>query len=339
MAMIEQEIQELKQEALRDIGRAPDLDALEQLRVKILGRKGELTRILRGLGQLDPEARRRVGQEANRAKEALEEALTQAHTALKLAARRAAASAIDVTLPGRAAAMGRRHPLTTIMQEVCDIFLHLGFEAVEGPEVELDWYNFEALNIPPDHPARDMQDTFYFNDKVLLRTHTSPMQIRVMERRQPPVRIIAPGRVYRRDSDLTHTPMFHQVEGLLVDRGVSFADLKGVLTEFVHQMFGPEVGVRFRPSYFPFTEPSAEVDIACVICGGAGCRVCKLTGWLEVLGSGMVHPAVFEAVGYDPEEYTGFAFGLGIERIAMLKYGIDDIRLFFDNDLRFLKQF
>jgi phenylalanyl-tRNA synthetase alpha chain len=229
--------------------------------------------------------------------------------------------------------------LNRIMAEVCDIFLHLGFEAVEGPEVELDWYNFEALNLPPDHPARDMQDTFYFNDQVLLRTHTSPMQIRTMERRQPPVRIIAPGKVYRRDSDITHSPMFHQVEGLLVDRGVTFADLKGVLTAFVHQMFGPEVGVRFRPSYFPFTEPSAEVDIECVMCGGRGCRVCKATGWLEVLGSGMVHPAVFEAVGYDPETYTGFAFGLGIERIAMLKYGIDDIRLFFDNDLRFLRQF
>jgi phenylalanyl-tRNA synthetase alpha chain len=225
------------------------------------------------------------------------------------------------------------------MDEMCDIFLHLGFEAVTGPEVELDWYNFEALNIPPDHPARDMQDTFYFDDKVLLRTHTSPMQIRVMEKRQPPVRIIAPGKVYRRDSDMTHSPMFHQVEGLLVDRGVTFADLKGVLTEFVHQMFGPEVGLRFRPSYFPFTEPSAEIDIACVICRGEGCRVCKITGWLEILGAGMVHPAVFEAVGYDPEEYTGFAFGLGVERVAMLKYGIDDIRLFFDNDLRFLRQF
>ena len=272
-------------------------------------------------------------------KQALEEALGQALDDIKTAARRAAGPLIDVTLPGRRLPQGRLHPLTRINREVCDIFLHLGFETVEGPEVELDYYNFEALNIPADHPARDMQDTFYFNDKVLLRTHTSPMQIRVMEKRQPPVRVIAPGRVYRRDSDLTHTPMFHQVEGLLVDKGVTFADLKGVLTAFVHQMFGEEVGVRFRPSYFPFTEPSAEVDIECVICRGAGCRVCQTTGWLEVLGSGMVHPAVFEAVGYDPEVYTGFAFGLGVERIAMLKYGVDDIRLFFENDLRFLRQF
>ena len=295
--------------------------------------------MLRGLKDLDPEARRRVGATANQAKGSLETALAEALTALKEAAARAGAPAIDVTLPGRRGPLGRLHPLTRTMEEICDIFLHLGFEAVTGPEVELDWYNFEALNLPPDHPARDMQDTFYFNDKVLLRTHTSPMQIRVMEKRRPPVRIIAPGKVYRRDSDMTHSPMFHQVEGLLVDRDVTFADLKGVLTEFVHQMFGPEVSLRFRPSYFPFTEPSAEIDIACVICRGEGCRVCKITGWLEVLGAGMVHPAVFEAVGYDPEEFTGFAFGLGVERIAMLKYGIDDIRLFFDNDLRFLKQF
>ena len=255
------------------------------------------------------------------------------------AARLAGTPAADVTLPGRRLPRGRLHPLNRIMAEVCDIFLHLGFESVEGPEVELDWYNFEALNLPPDHPARDMQDTFYFNDKVLLRTHTSPMQIRTMEVRQPPVRIIAPGKVYRRDSDITHSPMFHQVEGLLVDKGVTFADLKGVLTAFVHQMFGPEVGVRFRPSYFPFTEPSAEVDILCVMCRGKGCRVCKQTGWLEVLGSGMVHPAVFENVGYDTSRYSGFAFGMGVERIAMLKFGIDDIRKYYENDIRFLKQF
>lgn len=339
MTFQDREVQELEEVALQEIRGAGSTEALEELRIKFLGRKGALTRILRSLGQLDPEMRRRVGQEANRAKETLEEALARQLSALKAEARRAAAGDLDVTLPGRRLPQGRLHPITRINQEICDIFLHLGFEAVEGPEVELDWYNFEALNIPPDHPARDMQDTFYFNDQVLLRTHTSPMQIRVMEQRQPPVRIIAPGRVYRRDSDLTHTPMFHQVEGLLVDQGVTFADLKGVLTSFVHQMFGPEVGVRFRPSYFPFTEPSAEVDIACVICRGEGCRVCKITGWLEVLGAGMVHPAVFEAVGYDPETYTGFAFGLGVERIAMLKYGIDDIRLFFDNDLRFLRQF
>jgi phenylalanyl-tRNA synthetase alpha chain len=329
-------VKELEAAALREIREAKSPEALEALRVQYLGRKGGLTQILRGLKDLPAEVRRAVGQEANRAKTALEAALDQALIILKEAARRAAAPAVDVTLPGRRPPLGRLHQ---VMAEVCDIFLHLGFEAVEGPEVELDWYNFEALNLPPDHPARDMQDTYYFDDKVLLRTHTSPMQIRTMERRRPPVRVIAPGKVYRRDSDITHSPMFHQVEGLLVDKGVTFADLKGVLTAFVHQLFGPEVGVRFRPSYFPFTEPSAEVDIECVICGGAGCRVCKLTGWLEILGSGMVHPAVFEAVGYDPEEVTGFAFGLGIERVAMLKYGIDDIRLFFDNDLRFLRQF
>jgi phenylalanyl-tRNA synthetase alpha chain len=335
----ERQVQELREEALREIERAASPEALEALRVKYLGRKGALTQVLRGLGGLDPEARRVVGQQANQAKEALESALSETLAALKEAARRAAAPELDVTLPGRRLPRGRLHPLTRIYLEVCDIFLHLGFEAVTGPEVELDWYNFEALNLPPDHPARDMQDTFYFNDQVLLRTHTSPMQIRTMERRSPPVRIIAPGKVYRRDSDLTHSPMFHQVEGLLVDKGVTFADLKGVLTAFVHEMFSPEVGLRFRPSYFPFTEPSAEVDIECVICRGEGCRVCKITGWLEILGAGMVHPAVFEAVGYDPETYTGFAFGLGVERIAMLKYGIDDIRLFFDNDLRFLRQF
>jgi phenylalanyl-tRNA synthetase alpha chain len=334
-----EEIQKLEGAALGEIQQAQTPEALEALRVQYLGRKGALTQILRALKDLPAEVRRPVGQEANRAKTALEAALDQALIILKEAARRAAAPAVDVTLPGRRPPLGRLHPLNQVMAEVCDIFLHLGFEAVEGPEVELDWYNFEALNLPPDHPARDMQDTYYFDDKVLLRTHTSPMQIRTMERRRPPVRIIAPGKVYRRDSDITHSPMFHQVEGLLVDKGVTFADLKGVLTAFVHQLFGPEVGVRFRPSYFPFTEPSAEVDIECVICQGAGCRVCKLTGWLEVLGSGMVHPAVFEAVGYDPEEVTGFAFGLGIERLAMLKYGIDDIRLFFDNDLRFLRQF
>jgi phenylalanyl-tRNA synthetase alpha chain len=337
--MTSEAVKNIETVAFQEIQGANSPDDLELLRVKYLGRKGALTTILRGLGKLDPEVRRSVGQEANRAKGALEEVLEQALRAMKEAARRAAATTIDVTLPGHSFPRGRLHPLNQIMAEVCDIFLHLGFEAVAGPEVELDWYNFEALNLPPDHPARDMQDTFYFNDQVLLRTHTSPMQIRTMEKRQPPVRIIAPGKVYRRDSDITHSPMFHQVEGLLVDKGITFADLKGVLTAFVHQMFGPEVGVRFRPSYFPFTEPSAEVDIECVICRGEGCRVCKTTGWLEVLGSGMVHPAVFEAVGYDPETYTGFAFGLGIERIAMLKYGIDDIRLFFDNDLRFLKQF
>ncbi len=333
------DLKRLQNEALAQISQAAGLEDLEELRIRYLGRKGSLTQILRGLKDLEPELRRQLGQEANQAKQDLESAFAAKTSQLKTAARQAGAGILDVTLPGRRPPLGRLHPITRTMQEICDIFLHLGFETVEGPEVELDWYNFEALNLPPDHPARDMQDTFYFTDQVLLRTHTSPMQIRTMEQRQPPVRIIAPGRVYRRDSDLTHTPMFHQVEGLLVDRGVTFADLKGTLTAFVHQMFGPEVSLRFRPSYFPFTEPSAEVDIACVICRGEGCRVCKVTGWLEILGSGMVHPAVFEAVHYDPETYTGFAFGLGVERIAMLKYGIDDLRLFFENDLRFLRQF
>jgi len=340
MLLQESQVEDLARKGLEEIRQAQSLEELERLRVGILGRKGALTVILRSLKELPPEERRRVGEKANRAKETLEAALAETREALKeAAARRAALADIDVTLPGRRLPRGRLHPLNRITAEICDIFLHLGFEAVEGPEVELDYYNFEALNIPPDHPARDMQDTFYFNDQVLLRTHTSPMQIRVMEKRRPPVRIIAPGKVYRRDSDMTHSPMFHQVEGLLVDRRVTFADLKGVLTAFVHELFGPEVGLRFRPSYFPFTEPSAEIDIACVICRGQGCRVCKVTGWLEILGAGMVHPAVFEAVGYDPEAYTGFAFGLGVERIAMLKYGIDDIRLFYDNDLRFLRQF
>ncbi len=312
---------------------------LEEIRIKYLGRKGLLTGVLRSLGSLPPEERPRIGQEANRLKRQLEASLEAKLQSLKEAALAAAATTLDLTLPGRRQDLGRLHPLTQITREICDIFCRMGFQVVEGPEVETDYYNFEALNIPKDHPARDMQDTFYISDNVVLRTHTSPMQVRVMERQQPPVRIIAPGKTFRRDSDLTHTPMFHQVEGLLVDRDISFGDLKGVLTVFVHEMFGAEVDLRFRPSFFPFTEPSAEVDIRCVICRGAGCRVCKQTGWLEILGSGMVDPEVFRFVNYDPEIYTGFAFGLGIERIAMLKYGIDDLRLFFDNDLRFLRQF
>ena len=315
-------------------------EALEQARVKFLGRKGLITQALRSLGSLPVEARPQFGQEANRLKKQLETQLEAAQDRLKKAALRAeAATGLDVTLPGRRLDLGRLHPITQIAREICDIFIRMGFQVVEGLEIETDYYNFEALNIPRDHPARDMQDTFYISDNIVLRTHTSPMQVRVMEQQQPPVRIIAPGKTFRRDSDLTHTPMFHQVEGLLVDKNISFADLKGVLTAFVHEMFGPEVSLRFRPSFFPFTEPSAEVDIQCVICRGAGCRVCSQTGWLEILGSGMVDPEVFGFVNYDPEVFTGFAFGMGIERIAMLKFGIDDLRLFFDNDLRFLKQF
>jgi len=334
------ELQQLEQEALAEITQAAAEDDIDRLRVRYLGRKGAITQVLRGLGKLDPEARPVVGQEANRVKQALEAALESRATSFQEDRRRAEeARRIDVTLPGRRLDRGRLHPITQITREICDIFIRLGFQVVEGPEVETDYYNFEALNIPKDHPARDMQDTFYISENIVLRTHTSPMQVRTMERQPPPVRIIAPGKTYRRDSDLTHTPMFHQVEGLMVDRGITFADLKGVLTVFVHEMFGPEVGLRFRPSFFPFTEPSAEVDIACVICAGDGCRVCKQTGWLEILGAGMVDPEVFTFVNYDAEEFTGFAFGMGIERIAMLKYGIDDIRMFFENDLRFLKQF
>jgi len=335
-----EELQRLEPEALAEINAAGSAPALDQVRVKYLGRKGIITQALRSLGGLPVEVRPQFGQEANRLKKLLEQQLASAHDCLKKAALEAeTAAGLDLTLPGRQLDRGRLHPITQITREICDIFTRMGFQVVEGPEVETDYYNFEALNIPRDHPARDMQDTFYISDSIVLRTHTSPMQVRVMEQQQPPVRIVAPGKTFRRDSDLTHTPMFHQVEGLLVDTDVSFADLKGVLTTFVHEMFGPEVGLRFRPSFFPFTEPSAEVDIRCVICQGAGCRVCKQTGWLEILGAGMVDPEVFRFVNYDPEVYVGFAFGMGIERIAMLKFGIDDLRLFFDNDLRFLKQF
>ncbi|MGC8492906.1 MAG: phenylalanine--tRNA ligase subunit alpha [Syntrophobacteraceae bacterium] len=315
-----------------------DVKALELARVRFLGRKGELAQLFKELGKVSEEERREAGRVLNEAKARLEAIFAEAFDkSRQLEAARC--ESIDVSVPGRRPPAGRLHPITQTAAEICRIFNWLGFETVEGPEIELDYYNFEALNIPKDHPARDMQDTFYISEEVVLRTHTSPIQVRTMEKRTPPVRIIAPGRTYRRDSDVTHTPMFHQVEGLMVGRGISFGDLKGILTTFVHQMFGPSVGLRFRPSFFPFTEPSAEVDIACVMCRGKGCRVCKGTGWLEILGSGMVDPQVYKYVGYDPEEITGFAFGMGIERIAMLKFGIDDLRLFFENDLRFLQQF
>lgn len=315
-----------------------DLGKLERVRVRFLGRKGELAQLFKQMGGISDEDRPAAGKLLNEAKSTLEEmvaaAVAQAKDRLRHQRDR-----FDVTVPGRIPLRGRLHPITKTALEISRIFNWLGFETVEGPEVELDYYNFEALNIPKDHPARDMQDTFYISEEVVLRTHTSPLQVRVMEKRKPPIRIIAPGRTYRCDSDVTHTPMFHQVEGLMVGEDISFGDLKGILSTFVHQMFGPGVGLRFRPSFFPFTEPSAEVDIQCVMCGGSGCRVCKHTGWLEILGSGMVDPEVFKMVGYDPEVVTGFAFGMGIERVAMLKYGIDDLRLFYENDLRFLKQF
>ncbi len=331
----------LAAEAAADLAAATTAAAAQAVRVKYLGRKGLLTELSRSLGRLPAEERPAVGKRLNEVKDTIEAEVEARLGEVREAERRAALdrARTDVTLPGRRPELGHRHPVTRTAAEIVEIFTSLGFAVAEGPEVELDYYNFEALNIPKDHPARDMQDTFYLTDEVVLRTHTSPVQVRVMERQKPPVRVIVPGRVYRRDSDVTHSPMFHQVEGLLVDEGVSLADLKGTLRAFVRRMFGEGVGMRFRPSYFPFTEPSAEVDIRCVICGGSGCRVCSQTGWLEILGSGMVDPAVYGFVGYDPEKVSGFAFGMGIERIAMLKYGIDDLRLFFENDVRFLGQF
>jgi len=297
-----------------------------------------LTQFLRNISGLPAEQRPQAGKRANEVKKELDQAFKAALKRIETAAVDHEAG-IDVSLPGRPAGYGVLHPVTQINQQICDIFSDMGFDIAEGPEVESDYYNFEALNFPKDHPARDMQDTFFVSEDIVLRTHTSPLQVRVMEKQAPPVRVIAPGKVFRCDSDLTHTPMFHQVEGLLVDENISFGDLKGTLTAFVHRMFDEQISLRFRPSFFPFTEPSAEVDILCVICRGKGCRVCSQTGWLEILGSGMVHPAVFENIGYDTSRYTGFAFGMGVERIAMLKYGIDDIRKFFENDLRFLNQF
>jgi phenylalanyl-tRNA synthetase alpha chain len=339
---VEKTLEQIKNEALEALNTVQNASGIQQLTIRYLGRKGELTRYLRNISSLPPEQRPQAGKQANQLKAELDAIFQQATQRLEqaeAASNHTLENGIDVSLPGRKQELGSLHPITLITDQICDIFSRLGFEIAEGPEVELDYYNFEALNIPKNHPARDMQDTFYISDNVVLRTHTSPIQVRIMEKLAPPVRVIAPGKVYRCDSDVTHTPMFHQVEGLLVDKKVSFGDLKGVLTTFVHQMFDEETSLRFRPSFFPFTEPSAEVDIRCVICRGTGCRVCSKTGWLEVLGSGMVHPAVFENVGYDTSRYSGFAFGMGVERIAMLKYGVDDIRRYFENDLRFLRQF
>jgi phenylalanyl-tRNA synthetase alpha chain len=338
---VKEELEKLRDEVLISISGASTEKELSEIRVGVLGRKGSLTQLLKQLGTLSEGERREAGKLANLVKESAEAKIEEAWSRIQERERREALEKekIDVTLPGRRVPVGRRHPLTQILDEIIDIFSRLGFEVAEGPEVELDYYNFEALNIPKGHPAREMQATFFISDEVVLRTHTSPMEVRTMEKHPPPVRIISPGPAYRRDSDPTHSPMFHQVEGLLVDKGITFADLKGVLTIFVHQMFGRETRLRFRPSFFPFTEPSAEIDIECIICGGKGCGVCSNTGWLEILGSGMTDPAVFGFVDYDPEEVTGFAFGMGVERIAMLKYGINDIRLFYTNDLRFLRQF
>jgi phenylalanyl-tRNA synthetase alpha chain len=335
---VENDLDKIKLQALGELDSAQSNRDIEDVSIRYLGRKGILTQFLRNISKLPVEERPAAGKNANAVKKVLETALKAAAENLGSRAAKKEA-AIDVSLPGRQFACGTLHPISQVNQEMCDIFSSLGFDIGEGPEVESDWYNFEALNFPKDHPARDMQDTFFVSDDIVLRTHTSPLQIRTMEKQPPPVRIITPGKVYRCDSDLTHTPMFHQVEGLLVDENISFGDLKGILTTFVHQMFDERTSLRFRPSFFPFTEPSAEVDILCVICRGQGCRVCSQTGWLEILGSGMVHPALYENVGYEADRYTGFAFGMGVERIAMLKYGIDDIRRFFENDLRFLSQF
>lgn len=339
------ELESLVPDLEKGLGQASSLSALEELRVAFLGRKGRLAQIMSYLPDLSPQERPAVGQKANEIKSALGDRFEARKAALETASEAAALARFDATVPGRAPWRGSLHPTTLVMEEIYGIFQTLGYDVVSGPEVECDYYNFEALNMPPEHPARDMQDTLYVADKVVMRTHTSPVQVRTMLSRRPPLAVIAPGKVYRRDSDITHTPMFHQVEGLLVDYNVSMAHLRGTLTAFMRGVFGRKTEVRFRPSFFPFTEPSAEVDISCCICGGKGyvgqapCRVCKTTGWVEILGCGMVDPEVFTAAGYDPEVFTGFAFGLGVERVAMLKYGIGDLRMFFENDVRFLGQF
>ena len=331
----------LKDGLAQELASIQSTEDLKRARTALLGRKGLFSEYYDSLKNEAIEERRALGREINALKQQAEESIAalEAGLAAADAARKERESAIDITLPGKKPTIGRKHPITQVFDEIIRIFSSLGFKVVEGPDIELDYYNFEALNIPKDHPARDMQDTFYVKPDVVLRTHTSPVQIRTMEHEKPPIRVIAPGEVYRHDQDISHTPMFHQVEGLMVDKGVRFSDLKGVLTMFIHEMFGPGVPVRFRPSYFPFTEPSAEVDIGCVICKGVGCNVCKKTGWLEILGSGTVHPQLFRNVGYDPEEVSGFAFGMGVERIAMIKFGIDDIKQFYYNDIRFLSQF
>jgi len=335
------DLQPILDESLAAVAGATDLRNLDDVRVRYLGKSGVFTEQLKKLGSLPADQRPRAGQVINGAKQALQQAIDARRVELEAAAlaARLAAERVDVTLPGRGVRSGGLHPVTRTLQRIERLFADAGFRVAEGPEIEDDFHNFEALNIPAHHPARQMHDTFYVDERLLLRTHTSPVQIRVMSTEKPPLKVIAPGRVYRCDSDLTHTPMFHQVEGFMVDEQVTFADLKGILSDFLTGFFERELAVRFRPSYFPFTEPSAEVDIQCVICSGAGCRVCKNTGWLEVLGCGMIHPEVFRHVGIDSEKYTGYAFGMGVERLTMLRYGVNDLRLFFENDLRFLRQF
>ncbi len=336
-----EEILSLKNSFLEESKSATSVAKLQQLRIKYLGKKGLVTSKLKILSTISPGLRPVYGKAINEVKDYVEEEINRLEALLKKEEhkKRILSETIDITLPGKFTPFGREHPINKVLSEIIGIFVSMGFEVEEGPEVELDYYNFEALNMPKDHSARDMQDTFYISDDIVLRTHTSPVQIRVMEKRKPPLKIIAPGKVYRCDADISHTPMFHQVEGFMVDTDIAFSDLKGVLESFIHSFFTVETPVRFRPSFFPFTEPSAEVDIGCIFCSGKGCRVCKSTGWLEILGAGMINPKVFEMVGYDPEIYSGFAFGMGVERMTMLKYSIDDIRLFFENDMRFLRQF
>ena len=340
---MEQELQRIKEEALSAIKSASDEQALQDVRVKYLGKKGEVTALLKGLGKLSPEERPKMGALVNAVRQALEEEIDALKTSMEVVAMNARLEEekIDITLPGRAPKSGHIHPLTTVNEMIEDFFMKMGYTVEEGPEIEQDHFNFECLNLPKDHPARDMQDSFYITENFLLRTHTSPVQARTMQRHEPnsPIRMIAPGKVYRWDYDATHSPVFHQVEGLIIDEHITFADLKGTIETFLRHMFGDETKVRFRTSFFPFTEPSAEVDISCVMCGGEGCRVCSHTGWLEILGCGMVHPRVLELNGYDPNKVKGFAFGMGVERIAMLLYGIGDLRLFFEDDIRFLEQF
>ena len=339
---MKEQLLEIRKRAEQALSHAGLAEELEDIRVKFLGKKGELTAVLRGMGGLSSEERPVIGQLANEVRGVIEDLIEEKKTALhaKLREEKLKNELIDVTMAGNKPQLGKRHPLTNVLDDVKDIFLGMGFSIAEGPEVELDYYNFEALNIPADHPARDTQDSFYINDNVVLRTQTSPVQVRVMEQQKPPIRIIAPGRVYRSDAvDATHSPVFHQIEGLVVDKGTTMGDLKGTLETFLKTLYGPEAKIRLRPHHFPFTEPSAEVDVSCFVCGGKGCRVCKGEGFIELLGAGMVHPRVLERCGIDPEVYSGFAFGMGLERIAMRQMNIDDMRLFYENDIRFLKQF
>ena len=336
------QLEAIEKKAFEELTAAQDLKDLDAVRVKYLGKKGELTAILKQMGKLSAEERPVIGQPANQVRAQIEERLEETKTNLEahLLDQRLATETLDVTMPGKRSVLGKKHPITIVLDELKEIFIGMGFDVAQGPEVELDYYNFEALNIPKDHPARDTQDTFYINDNVVLRTQTSPIQIRVMEKQKPPIRIIAPGRVYRSDAlDATHSPLFHQVEGLVVDKNITMADLKGTLEVFVKRLYGEESVVRFRPHHFPFTEPSAELDVQCFNCHGEGCRLCKGEGWIEILGCGMVHPKVLENCGIDPEEYSGFAFGMGLERLVMRRYNIDDLRLFYENDARFLNQF